>query len=67
MYGASVKSALYLYYIGILVCTAIVVAEPEFPYLSDLKGYFQSVEYGILILIAADVFIDRLFKDAAEK
>jgi hypothetical protein len=53
--------------LSILICTAIIAAEPEFPYLSNLKGYFQSVEYGILILIAADVFIDRLFKDVDEK
>ena len=67
MYGASLKSALYLYYIGILICTAFLAAEPDFPYLSEFKGYFQSVEYGILILVAADVFIDRLSKDVIEK
>ena len=63
MYGASAKTALYLFYIYVLMCTAILAANPEFFYLADLSGVFQSAEYGILILLAGDVFLERLLKD----
>ena len=59
----STKSVLYLFYIVILICTAIVTAEPDFPRLSNLTDYFQSVYYGLLILVAADKFTQQLFKD----
>jgi len=55
------KSALYLFYIGLLLCTAIVAAEPGFPTLSYMSDYFLSMRYGILILIAADKFIEQTF------
>ena len=63
--GASVKSVLYLFYVGILICSAIVAADPNFPYLRDITDYLQSMRYGLLILVAADKFTDQLFKDVA--
>jgi len=62
--GASFKSALYLYYFLMLICFALVGANPEFPVLRYMGGYFQSIEYGILILFAGDTFLARLFKEA---
>jgi len=65
--SVSVKSALYFFYVGILICSALVSAQPDLPYLSYFKDYFQTVDYGILLLIAADQFLGQLFKDIAKK
>jgi hypothetical protein len=61
--GPSVKTSLYLFYVIMLICTALVSADPDLPYLRNLKDYFPTVQYGILILIAADKFVERLLKD----
>jgi len=65
--GATFKTALYLFYFVMLICNALVTADPDFPFLHNLYGYFQSVYYGILILFAADTFLTRLLDDAQEK
>ena len=59
----AMKSALYLFYIGLLVCVAIVEVKPDFPVLRDMTEYFQSVQYGILLLIATDIFLQQMLKD----
>ena len=62
--GASIKSALYLYYIVILALSAILAADPEFSALQGgWSGYLLSMRYGILVLIATDKFFDQIFKD----
>ena len=58
----STFSALYLFYIVILICTAIIKAEPDFPFPPEMTDYLQSVYYGMLILIATDKFTQQLFK-----
>ena len=60
--GPSFKAAIYLFYVVILVISGINVANPDFigPIFND---YLQSVQYGILILIAADAFLGQVFKD----
>ena len=58
-----IRAGLYFFYIVLVICSAIVAADPKFPYLENMTGYFQSVEYGILVLIAADGFMGQLFKD----
>ena len=63
----SMKSALYLFYIGLLVCVAIVEVKPDFPVLRDMTEYFQSVQYGILLLIATDIFLQQMLKDENAK
>ena len=65
--GASFKTALYLFYLVVLICSALVAAEPDFPVLHHFKDYFQSVYYGILILVAADTFLARLMDDVLDK
>lgn len=60
---ASLKSALYCFYIVLLICIALLAANPEFEPLGDMSDYFLSVRYGILVLIAVDKFMDQVFKD----
>ena len=60
---ASLKSALYCLYIVILVCVALLAANPDFVPLHDMSEYFLSVRYGILVLLAVDKFMDQVFKD----
>jgi len=56
------KPALYFFFIVLLVCSAIVSVDPDFPMLSDYSNYLNSVEYGLLILIASDAFLDQVTK-----
>ena len=65
--GASFKTSLYLFYVVIIICSAIVSAEPDFPYLSSFSGYLKSVEYGILLLVAADSFLGQFLKDVVKQ
>jgi len=61
--GASFKTSLYLFYSVMLVCNALVTADPDFPFLRYMTDYFMSVYYGILILFAVDTFLSRLLND----
>jgi len=61
--GPSVKSALYLFYIIVLICTAVLYADPSIEIPLGSSQYFASVRYGLLVLIAADKFTEQLFKD----
>ena len=61
--GASMKSGLYCFYIALLVCMALLGADPNFAPLSEMGDYFSSVRYGILILIAVDKFLEQVFKE----
>jgi len=63
VYSASVKTSLYLFYIGILICTAIIAVDVDFPFLTHMSDYFKSVEYGLLILLVTDIFLNRLLND----
>jgi len=64
--GASFKTALYLFYFVMLICYAILAADPDFPVLYAFKEYFQTVYHGILILFAADSFLKGLLADVDE-
>lgn len=64
--SVSVKSGLYLFYVVYLICTALLAAEPDLPFLSNFNDYFPSVSSGLLILIAVDKFIEQLTKDMAK-
>jgi len=63
---ASVKSYLYCFYIGVLVCSALIAADPYFPVLGGMSDYFLSTRYGILVLVAVDKFLEQVFKDLKE-
>jgi len=60
--GPSFKAAMYFFYIVVIFYTALLAAGtsfiPDFP-----EGYLTSVRYGILLLIAADKFMEQIFKD----
>jgi len=60
--GPSIKSALYFFYLVVVVYAAIRAADPDFPHLVNYD-FLLSVRYGILILMAADGFVTRIFKD----
>ena len=61
--GTSLKSGLYCFYIVLLVCNALLAADPDFAPLRDMSEYFLSARYGVLVLIAVDKFMDQVFKD----
>ena len=65
MSGASFKSALYLFYFVVLVYATIDMASPEV-FSDGFSNYLQSVQYGVLLLLAADTFNAQLSKDVAE-
>ena len=64
--SVSFKTALYLFYIAILICSAIDTVEPGL-FSEDFGLYLLSVEYGILVLVAADNFLIMLLKDIAQR
>jgi hypothetical protein len=60
--SVSFKTALYLFYIYILICVAIDRIEPE--HFSEAFSYYLlTVEYGILVLVASDAFLSQFLKD----
>jgi len=65
MKGPTLKSALYLFYFVILVYATIDTASPG-RFSEGFSGYLQSVQYGIILLLAADTFIAHLTKDIAD-
>lgn len=68
MAGPSFKSAMYLFYIVIIVYSALIAANPDFSvrYIFHDPDYLLSVRYGALVLIAADKFMEQIFKDIKE-
>jgi len=64
--SVSFKTALYLFYIAILIWSAIDTVEPEL-FNEDISLYLTSVEYGILVLVAADNFLQLFLKDVAKR
>jgi hypothetical protein len=65
-FTAPFKSALYFFYIGLLVCHAIVIADPSFPVLGEMSDYFASVYGGLLVLLAAEMFLKQAKRDLAK-
>ena len=64
--SVSFKTALYLFYIFILICSAIDNVDPDF-FNQDFSLYLLTVEYGILVLIAVDTFLSQFFKDLVSR
>ena len=60
--GPTFKSAMYLFYIVILIYSALEAAEPDI-FNRLPQEYLISVRYGILVLIAADKFMAQVTKD----
>ena len=58
----SFKTALYLYYVVILLVSRAAVLEPTI--ISDyLRSYIHSIEYCVLLLIPFDKFLEQIVKD----
>jgi|GEM_PF-2982120 len=62
--GSSFKSALYLFYVFIVICLALDVAGVEQNFIHS--DFLTAVQYGILLLFAVDKFLERIFKDIIE-
>jgi hypothetical protein len=60
--GPSFKSAMYFFYIVVLIYSALNYANPNF-YLGIPYEYLVSVRYGALVLITSDKFMEQIFKD----
>ena len=64
--SVSFKTALYLFYIFILICSAIDNVDPDF-FNHYFSLYLLTVEYGILVLVAVDTFLGQFFKDVESR
>jgi hypothetical protein len=64
--NVSFTPALYLFHFGVQICVALIAAEPDFPILGDMGDYFLSVQYGLLVLLAGDMFSESIFKDLSK-
>jgi len=61
--GISAKTGLYWFYVVLLFLMAIVAADPSFPVLNAYRNYFDTVSYGLLILITYDKFLERIIAE----
>jgi hypothetical protein len=64
--SVSYKTALYLFYIFILICSATDRVEPDL-FNENFSRYLLTVEYGILVLVAADTFLNQFDKDVSSR
>ena len=62
-YHVTTKSALYLFYAILIGCMIVVAIDPDFPLLGTMNNYFRTVQYGLLMLIAADGFLSQMFQN----
>ena len=67
LYGPSMKCAIYLFYIMVMVKTAVLTADPEIGLLFGSREYFLSMRYGILVLVASDKFLEQTIKDISAR
>ena len=56
----SFKTGVYLFYIFILVASMLLQSEISMIFSSSFANYISTMDYGILFLIATDVFIKHL-------
>jgi len=66
--GPSAKSSLYFLYVVIIICSAIIAAdaymfEDIMVIQHPFSEYLQSMRYGLLLLVAADKFLDQIIRD----
>ena len=61
----SLKSSLYLYYIGALIFSKILALDPDIAVSYYIRAYFIFIEYGLALLVAFDKFMEQFEK--AEK
>ena len=65
LYFVSFKASLYLFYLFALTASRLMllldIGEIETAY--SFRNYLLSIEYGLILLVAADKFIDQFIKD----
>ncbi|MCL2446800.1 MAG: hypothetical protein FWD06_08555 [Oscillospiraceae bacterium] len=59
----SFKTTLYLFYIFILVISRVLTLEPRLMFNEAFYGFVISIEYGLILVVVFDKFIDYLTKD----
>jgi len=61
----SFKASLYLFYMFALIASRLMlILDPaEMAVLYNFREYILSIEYGLILLVAADKFIDQFAKD----
>jgi len=59
----SFKTTLYLFYIFILIISRVLTLEPRLMFNETFYGFVLSIEYGLILVVVFDKFIDHLMKD----
>ena len=62
--GMSFKTSLYLFYFCTLIVSVILRTNPDIVVTESFREYVFTLEYGVLFLVAADMFIKQLLKDS---
>ena len=60
---SSLKTSLYLFYIFSLIFSQMLTMDAPIEVSENIRGYFQSVSYGVVLLFALDNFIGYLTSD----
>jgi len=65
MHFISFKASLYLFYMFALIASRLLLLlnSGEMEALYSFRSYLLSIEYGLILLVAADKFIDQFIKD----
>jgi len=59
----SLKTSLYLFYIFALIFSQIIALDAPIYVSENMRGYFSSVSYGVVLLFAIDTFFGYLIGD----
>jgi len=59
----SIKTSLYLFYIFALVFSRMLTLDIALGVSDSIRGFFQSIAYSLILLVALDKFIENLVKD----
>jgi len=57
------KTTLYLFYIFTLIISGVLTLEPQLMFSETFYGFVLSIEYGLILVVVFDKFIDHLTKD----
>ena len=60
---SSVKTSLYLFYIFALIFSQMLAMDAPIEVSENMRGYFQSVSHGVVLLFALDKFFGYLISD----
>ena len=60
---SSLKTSLYLFYIFALIFSQILAMDAPIEVSENIRGYFQSVSHGVVLLFALDNFFGYLISD----